>query len=166
MTAGSRIINTASQAAFQPLPYFSVYAASKAFIDRFSMALAVELKPRGIAVTSVCPSWMRTPFLIKAKTDTHPSVIRPFPITDPAWVAARALADSRKGKFRSIYGILTRISGWVAKLLSQNLIMMLWLMQQGWSGGSAFQRSCLREAKLAEEAKLRLKLLERHQDYD
>lgn len=166
MTAGSRIIHTASQAAFQPLPYFSVYAASKAFIDRFSMALAVELKPRGIAVTSVCPCWMRTPFIMKAKTNTHPSVTRLFPITNPAPVAQKALADSRKGKSHSIYGILTQISCWAAKLLSQNLIMMLWLMQQGYSGRTAFQRTCLRGARSEKESKTRLKLLEMQHDCD
>lgn len=138
MLAGSRIINTASQAAFQPLPYFNVYAASKAFIDRFSLALAVELKPRGIAVTSVCPCWMRTPFITKAQTSAKPDVTRLFPITDPSPVAHLALADSKKGRTRSVYGTLTRLSILGAKLLPAGIVMAVWLIQQGLSGIPAF----------------------------
>lgn len=138
MPAGSRILNTASQAAFQPLPYFNVYAASKAFIDRFSLALAVELKPRGIAVTSVCPCWMRTPFITKAQTSAKPDVTRLFPITDPSPVAYLALADSKKGRTRSVYGTLTRLSILGAKLLPAGIVMAVWLIQQGLSGIPAF----------------------------
>ena len=123
MPPGSRIVNTASQAAFQPLPYFSVYAASKAFIDRFSLALAVELKPRGITVTSVCPCWMRTPLLNKAQTTARPDVVRMFPITDPAPVARAAISDSQKGRRRSVYGTLTRLAILGAKLLPTGITM-------------------------------------------
>lgn len=134
MPPGSRIVNTASQAAFQPLPYFSVYAASKAFIDRFSLALAVELKPRGITVTSVCPCWMRTPLLNKAQTTARPDVVRMFPITDPAPVARAAISDSQKGRRRSVYGALTRLAILGAKLLPTGITMAVWLMQQGLNG--------------------------------
>ena len=134
MPPGSRIVNTASQAAFQPLPYFSVYAASKAFIDRFSLALAVELKPRGITVTSVCPCWMRTPLLNKAQTTARPDVVRMFPITDPAPVARAAISDSQKGRRRSVYGTLTRLAILGAKLLPTGITMAVWLMQQGLNG--------------------------------
>lgn len=49
------IINVASIAAFQPLPYFSVYAASKAFVLSFSEALWAENRERGIEILAVCP---------------------------------------------------------------------------------------------------------------
>lgn len=44
MSKGGRIINIASQASFQPLPYLSVYSATKAFVRNYSRALNVELK--------------------------------------------------------------------------------------------------------------------------
>lgn len=49
------IINVASIAAFQPLPYLSVYAATKAFVLSFSEAIWAENKDSGIKVIAVCP---------------------------------------------------------------------------------------------------------------
>lgn len=49
------IINIASIAAFQPLPYMSVYAATKAFVLNFSEALWAENKASGVKILGVCP---------------------------------------------------------------------------------------------------------------
>lgn len=54
------IINVSSLAGFQPLPYASVYAATKAFVTSFSMGLAEEVRPCGIAVVTLCPGRTRT----------------------------------------------------------------------------------------------------------
>lgn len=62
MKKGSIIINTSSLAAFMPLGNFAVYAASKAYVLSFSLALAAELKPRGISVTALCPGSVSTEF--------------------------------------------------------------------------------------------------------
>lgn len=56
------IINIASTAAFQPLPYMSVYAATKAFVLSFSEGLYEEYKSYGIKVTAVCPGPTSTNF--------------------------------------------------------------------------------------------------------
>ena len=56
------IINVASIAAFQPIPYLSVYAATKAFVLSFSEALWAEVKPFGVKVLSVCPGPTDTQF--------------------------------------------------------------------------------------------------------
>ncbi len=42
-----RIVNVASNAAFQPIPYLGVYAATKAFVLSFTEALASELEAAG-----------------------------------------------------------------------------------------------------------------------
>lgn len=62
LKAGSIIINTASLAAFMPLGNFAVYAATKAYVLSFSIALAAELKPHGISVTALCPGSVSTEF--------------------------------------------------------------------------------------------------------
>lgn len=49
------VANVASTAAFQPVPLFAVYSATKAFVLSFSEALAEELEPEGIAVVALCP---------------------------------------------------------------------------------------------------------------
>ncbi|MDE3181711.1 MAG: SDR family oxidoreductase [Acidobacteriota bacterium] len=56
------VINVSSTASFQPLPYTSVYAASKAFVTSFSMGLAEEARPYGISVVTLCPGTTRTNF--------------------------------------------------------------------------------------------------------
>jgi len=56
------IINVASMAAFQPLPYMSVYAATKAFVLSFSQGLRGEVRSKGVKVLAVCPGPVDTPF--------------------------------------------------------------------------------------------------------
>ena len=56
------IINMASSAGMQPIPYESVYAASKAFVISFTDALHVELRGSGVRVLSVNPGPVPTEF--------------------------------------------------------------------------------------------------------
>jgi uncharacterized protein len=56
------IINVASIAAFQPMPYLSVYAATKAFVLSFSEALRAETRSQGIKVQCLCPGATDTNF--------------------------------------------------------------------------------------------------------
>jgi short-subunit dehydrogenase len=56
------ILNLASTAAFQPIPYFSTYAATKSFVLSFSESLWHECKPLGIKVLAVCPGPTKTEF--------------------------------------------------------------------------------------------------------
>ena len=49
------ILNIASIAGFQPMPYFSVYAATKAFVLSFSEALWAENQSTGVHIMAVCP---------------------------------------------------------------------------------------------------------------
>lgn len=61
------IINVSSLSAFQPIPYISVYAASKAFILSFSQSLWAENRPYGIRVLVTCPGPVETNFFTEAK---------------------------------------------------------------------------------------------------
>jgi short-subunit dehydrogenase len=56
------IINVSSTASFQPVPYTTTYAATKAFVTSFSEALAEELKPYGVRVVTLCPGGTETNF--------------------------------------------------------------------------------------------------------
>lgn len=60
------IINLSSLSAFQPIPYLSVYAASKAFILNFSQALWAENRPHNVRVLVVCPGPVETNFFAEA----------------------------------------------------------------------------------------------------
>lgn len=56
------ILNLASVAAFLPGPGMAAYYASKAYILSFTEALHVELAPRGVRVTALCPGPVDTEF--------------------------------------------------------------------------------------------------------
>jgi short-subunit dehydrogenase len=56
------IINVASTAGFQPLPYMANYGASKSFVRQFTEALWAEYKADGIKVLAVCPGATETNF--------------------------------------------------------------------------------------------------------
>jgi NAD(P)-dependent dehydrogenase (short-subunit alcohol dehydrogenase family) len=50
-----------SVASYRGLPFMSGYCASKAGLNSLFDALRVELRPLGIAVSTICPGWVRTP---------------------------------------------------------------------------------------------------------
>ena len=56
------IINVASMAGYQPVPYNATYAATKAFVLNLSEALHEEVRPHGVTVTCLCPGPVRTEF--------------------------------------------------------------------------------------------------------
>jgi uncharacterized protein len=60
------IINISSIAAFQPLPYMSVYAATKAFVLNFTEALWAENKQSGVSILAVCPGATESEFFNRA----------------------------------------------------------------------------------------------------
>jgi uncharacterized protein len=61
----SNILNVASIAAFYPLPYYSVYGATKAFVLSFTEALRYELRETNINVSCICPGDTKTNFFRK-----------------------------------------------------------------------------------------------------
>ncbi len=57
------VVNMASLAAHCPAPGLALYAASKFAVRGFSLAAALELRPRGVSVSVVCPDAVQTPML-------------------------------------------------------------------------------------------------------
>lgn len=53
------IINVSSAAGFQPIPYASLYAATKSFLTSFSLGLEEELRPHRVSVVTLCPGRIR-----------------------------------------------------------------------------------------------------------
>jgi short-subunit dehydrogenase len=56
------VLNVASTAGMQPLPYSAGYSAAKAYVLTFSEAIHEELKPHGITVTALAPGPVSTEF--------------------------------------------------------------------------------------------------------
>ena len=68
------VINVASTAAFQPVPYMAVYAATKAFVRSFSEALHEEVHARGVRVLALCPGPTATEFFDTAVAPPRGSI--------------------------------------------------------------------------------------------
>jgi hypothetical protein len=60
------IVNMSSLAALFPVPYFSIYSATKAFLLCMGETLDFELREYGIRVMTVCPAGIKTEFFTAA----------------------------------------------------------------------------------------------------
>ena len=61
-----RILNVSSIASKVPGPWQSVYHGTKAFVQSFSEALRIEVKDKGITITTLLPGATDTDFFNKA----------------------------------------------------------------------------------------------------
>jgi NAD(P)-dependent dehydrogenase (short-subunit alcohol dehydrogenase family) len=55
------LVGLSSLASYRGLPLMGAYCASKAGVNALFDSLRLELRPYGIAVSTVCPGWVRTP---------------------------------------------------------------------------------------------------------
>ncbi len=102
------VINIASTAAFQPVPYMATYGATKAFLLSFSEALWAEYRTRGIRVLALCPGPTATPFF---QTVNAKEAMVGKPVS-PVFVVRQALRSlERQHSYR--------VTGWRNWLLSQ-----------------------------------------------
>lgn len=112
------VINVSSVAAFFPIPNFAVYAATKAFVHSFSLALWVELKNRGVHVLCVAPGGTRTKFFERAEMIRTASSLM-----EPETVVEGAIEAFEKDKPLYIPGMGNRVAYHVVKrLLSDSTI--------------------------------------------
>ncbi len=89
MLRGGRaaVLNVSSVASFFPLPHMAVYSATKAYVTSFSEALAIELRPKGITVTALCPGPVPTEFFDVATREGGEDAASHFE-TFPAFVVS------------------------------------------------------------------------------
>lgn len=125
MKAGKKgtILNVSSAAAFFSYPSFCVYAATKAFVNRFSEGLDAELKPRGIRVLTVCPGKIDTPFRVRA-SGNHPQQKSSFTM-EPKTAAELILKQIESGKTLSIIDWRYRCLIALIRLLPDRLLQVL-----------------------------------------
>lgn len=101
------IINVASTAAFQPIPYMATYGASKSFVLDFSEAVAHEVRPFGVTVMALCPGPTRTEF--QGVAGVNESAVPSFAYMDAKTVVAQALGSAKRGKALRINGVINSL---------------------------------------------------------
>ncbi len=113
------VVNVSSTASFQPVPYTSHYAATKAFVTSFSMALREEVRPHGLSVVTLCPGATRTNFF-QAGSYGQRSI--PGGMQPPEEVVADALRALDRGGGLVVPRFMNKFSVFIQRLLPRGLV--------------------------------------------
>ena len=103
------IINVASTAGFQAVPFMTTYAATKAFVLSFSIGLWEENRPFNVQVMALCPGVTDTNFFVAGHIDKPPM----RGSQTPEQVVETAMRGLRRGKSHII-------SGWSNYLMAES----------------------------------------------
>jgi short-subunit dehydrogenase len=112
------LVNIASIGAYQSVPNFAVYAASKAFVRNFTEAVHDELaKAKSpISATCICPGGTHTEFHAAAGAGDYGWLANASMLSAEA-VAHKTVNAMRKGKRTVVTGVLNKISCWAVRLV-------------------------------------------------
>lgn len=115
------VLNVASTAAFQPVPYFAVYAATKAFVLSFTEALHAEVQGTGVAVTALCPGPTSTGFAEVAGMERYAGIMRLA--ESPEKVAQVGLEALLENERTSISGALNALTAFATRFVPTRMIL-------------------------------------------
>lgn len=114
------IINVASLAGYQPIPYFATYAATKAFVLHLTEALAVEARGSGVRLMALCPGPVRTEFTDGGMEAEARIFDRLFMDTDRC--VRTALRAFDRGHTICVPGALMQATGVASRLMPRGVI--------------------------------------------
>ena len=114
------VLNVASVAGFTPIPYFSVYAATKAFVLSFSEALHAEIKGTGVHVSCLAPGPTETGFATAA--DMKQVV---GGAVETAQKVAAGLNALSRNKRTAISGTYSRVQALSSRFVPRKLTMAI-----------------------------------------
>ncbi|HEX4109340.1 MAG TPA: SDR family oxidoreductase [Solirubrobacteraceae bacterium] len=120
------ILNTASIAAFQPIPSMATYAATKAFVLSFSESLHEELSGTGVSVSALCPGPTRTEFnAVAGVSDDGGSFSIPGLHSDPGQVARAGIAAMVRGRRVVVPGLSANAMATAGRYSPRKLLLPL-----------------------------------------
>lgn len=118
----AHILNIASSAAYQAVPYLSLYAASKSFVLSFSRGLRYELRRNGINVTCICPGATDTDFVNRAQIGEKAKKTAEKVNMTPEEVGKTAVDAMFRKKAEVITGAINKLGGFLTWLLPKNVL--------------------------------------------
>ena len=132
MEKGAEIVEIASVAGFQPIPYINIYGATKAYVLSFSRALNRELKGRGIRVLAVCPFWTKTAFFDRAIKKDEDAIVKKYvAMYEPEFIVEKAWRTLEKSKRDFVVpGFKAKMQVLAVKILPHSAVMSVWQSQQ------------------------------------
>lgn len=104
-----RILNVSSIAGWGPMPRWSVYAATKAYVLSFSEAIAREVKGTGVKVTCFCPTVTQTLFFKRSNSENCLAYKRRMLLMDSETAAKQGYRALAKGKTCVIAGLASSL---------------------------------------------------------
>ncbi|HEY0041611.1 MAG TPA: SDR family NAD(P)-dependent oxidoreductase, partial [Flavisolibacter sp.] len=116
------ILNIASSAAYQAVPYLSLYAASKSLVLQFSRGLRHELRKTSVSVTCISPGATETGFNSRAKIGPKAIKAAEKVSMQPEEVAKVAIESMFSKKSEVIVGVLNKVGGFLSWLLPKKLV--------------------------------------------
>lgn len=116
------IINVASTAAFIPVPFASVYSASKSFVLYFSEALFGEYQEKGVTVMALCPGGTESNFASVANAEVK---ISKSVYESPEKVAQTALEAFSRKKSSVISGRKNYAAAILPRLLPREKVIQI-----------------------------------------
>lgn len=116
MNENSTILNVASLAAFLPLGNFAVYAATKSYVLSFSVALAAELKDKGIHVIAMCPGSVSTEFANVASNGARKEVLHGYPADK---TVKHALKCASKKRYTALWAPKWKITAFLSRFIGR-----------------------------------------------
>ena len=116
------IINISSLASFQPMPYFSIYAATKSFVTSFTLGIYEEYRDSDIKIMGVCPGYTKTKFNERAQMGTPPAAGLLMTSQD---VVNESLRAYKSGKMIIVNGRINRLVKMITSLLPKKVSLRL-----------------------------------------
>ncbi len=118
----SYILNVASTACYQPIPYMSIYAATESFIHSFTLALKEELKGQNVFVSCLNPGPTATDFFERAGLEKHAVNSEDIKMTKEE-VAEAGINGVLSGVSEIIPGTNNAIGAYLSKIFPNKLIV-------------------------------------------
>jgi short-subunit dehydrogenase len=104
------VLNVCSLSSVVPWPSLATYAASKAAALSFTEALHTEVRPDGVAVTAMCPGFVRTDFIaVAGLTDAAARAPR-WVFDDPAAVAEHGVRAVQRNRRVAVHSVTYRVA--------------------------------------------------------
>lgn len=116
------LLNIASSAAYQAVPYLGIYAASKAFVVNFSRSLRFELRNSSVSVTCISPGATDTAFTTRAGVGAKALKASAKLNMKAEAVAALAVNAMFEKKAETITGFINKLGAFFVWLLPKNLV--------------------------------------------